>query len=149
MAEALTCSSCAFFKDRHRKFRIPGNTVKYTCKSKGVSKFNDLCESFEIKPSDTTPDYQQMFFNMIAHSFTVEQDAERAMDLIIKTMKEKGFEVPLAKKKFRSYIDKLTVLSTLSRMVDVMGLTLHKEAILDQEIVKLFQTRIPITAKKV
>lgn len=166
------CWDCIYFKDVRQKkiFSHRRKALRYTCKSIGLNPKGKACRKFEarticatcalypckkkVKATDvackkyiqiydlSNPQHQLIFTNILVDAFHLEQDAEIAMELIVKKMREKGFSVPLSKSKFRSYVERCNTLWVLNRIIDSMGLSLHKDEILKHEIARLFTPRI-------
>lgn len=141
----MQCRHCAWFR------RARGRTPT-TCRDVGELATNDACEQFEVdapEPKHPSPRelvgalaherYSDIFHEVLAESFVLEQDARIAIDTIRAQLQTQGANISLDPVRFERQTGRLVDLYVLHRLVNAMGLSRYSDRILDVEIERMFR----------
>lgn len=168
--EVKTCGTCKYFSSQksYLKSRKRKKKLLYTCSSLGINpdstnicdRYSSLlscedCANYPCKltsigmlkpcskfsPKSLSPDFQAIFGDIFISIFKRERDANIAIDKIREYMEQNGFEVPLNNTVVKFYMDRISSLYFLSRLIDAFGLSHFKEDIIKAEIARSFSPR--------
>ena len=143
-----TCQECCWFD---RPVRV--GRINRTCSDLGEKPETDACDRFMSKPSegDLYPEwvqeqvgalqnlpYRELFHEILAESFVLEQDAKLAVMGIQTQLQTQGAEVVLDEKEFDRSTSKLIDLYQTYRLICLLGLTRFRDEIMSAEIKRKF-----------
>lgn len=152
----MRCRDCAWF---HR----PRGRTPTTCRDVGEEPDNEACSQFEIEaPEASVPDpaatigaleyqqYRDIFHEVLAESFVLEQDARLAVDTVRAQLQTQGANVAMDPTTFNRQAGRLVDLYVLYRLVLACGLSRYVDDIMKREIDRIFRDHdAPRVAKKV
>jgi hypothetical protein len=141
----MRCKSCAWF-------RRPRGRTPTTCRDVGEAADNEACAQFEVdapEPAPPTPAelvgalsrerFSDMFHEILAESFVLEQDARVAVDTIRAQLQTQGANITLDPGRFERQSGRLVDLYVLYRLVNVVGLARYADRIIETEIDRMWR----------
>jgi len=152
------CRECYWFNEKSRFGRDPRS-----CLDLGETPENEACDRFMTKPSEAEryPEwiqeqvgalanvrYRDLFHEILAESFVLEQDSKLAGQAIKIQLQTQGAEVVFDDKEFTKSLGRLIDIYQVYRMACVVGLGAFANEIVSAEIKRKFQRAggIPLTA---
>jgi len=143
----MRCRNCAWF---HR----PRGRTPTTCRDVGEEAGNDACPQFEVAtPEPTEPDpvaavgalqhqnYRDIFHEVLAESFTLEQDAKLSVATVRAQLQAQGANIEMDPAAFNRQSGRIVDLYVLYRLVLSMGLSRYVDKIMETEIDRVFRDR--------
>jgi hypothetical protein len=143
----MRCRNCAWF--RRLRGRVPT-----TCRDVGEEADNEACSQFEIdEPEREPPDpktavgalldqpYREIFHEILAENFVLEQDVRIAVDTIRAQLQAQGANIAIDTTYFERQADRLVRLYVLYRMTMAVGMQQYTERIIENEIERMFSEK--------
>jgi hypothetical protein len=143
----MRCRNCAWF---HR----PRGRTPTTCRDVGEEPGNEACPQFEVEePEPSVPDppaavgallhqnYRDIFHEVLAESFTLEQDAKVAVDTVRAQLQAQGANISVDPASFNRQAGRLVDLYVLYRLALAVGLSRYVDRIMEMEIARIFRDR--------
>jgi hypothetical protein len=141
----MQCRHCAWF-------RRPRGRTPTTCRDVGELPDSDACSQFEVDVPEPDPpkpaefvgalaheQYRDIFHEVLAESFVLEQDAKIAIDTVGAQLQTQGANISLDPVKFERQTGRLVDLYVLYRLVNVIGLVRYCDDIMKTEIARVFR----------
>lgn len=141
----MRCRHCAWF-------RRPRGRTPTTCRDLGEEPDRDACPQFEPdvpEPEIPEPEqyvgaltqqhYRDIFHEVLAESFVLEQDAKVAIDTVRAQLQTQGANIQLDPARFQRVSGRLTDLYVLYRLCMAVGLSRYVDGIMEQEITRMFR----------
>jgi len=163
----ITCKRCHWFYHP-----TSGLRNAKTCKALGEKATNHPCEYFLDK--DTTvhapenpcrnlsieevkagigaldkPDYKKIFKEIISEQFVLLQDGFVSVNAIKSILQQQGSDVEYVETDFIKFVEKLSRLFMLHRLILISGMAPYLDKIMDHEINNLFSRRDTASGKVV
>lgn len=143
----MRCRNCAWF---HR----PRGRTPTTCRDVGEEAGNEACLQFEVEaPEPEKPDpvsavgalehqdYRDIFHEVLAESFTLEQDSKLAVATVRAQLQAQGANIEMDPAAFNRQAGRLVDLYVLYRLTLSMGLGRYVDRIMETEIARVFRDR--------
>lgn len=143
----MQCRNCAWF-------RRPRGRTPTTCRDVGEEPTNDACAQFEIDAPEPEPvepkaaigaltreSYRDIFHEVLAETFVLEQDAQIAVDTIRAQLQTQGVNIALEPAAFTRQAGRLIDLYVLYRLTLAIGLGRFTDQIITREIERVFRDR--------
>ena len=143
----MQCRQCAWF-------RRPRGRTPTTCRDVGETADSEACPQFEVDAPDPEPPkpaemigaltherYSDIFHEVLAESFVLEQDARVAIDTIRAQLQTQGANITLDPTRFDRQTGRLVDLYVLHRLVNAIGLSRYADRIMETEIARVFRDR--------
>jgi len=143
----MLCRDCAWF---HR----PRGRVATTCRDVGEDADNEACPQFENREPEHVvaepeaavgalvhQNYRDIFHEMLAESFTLEQDSKLAVATIRAQLQAQGANIEMDPATFSRQSGRIVDLYVLYRLVLAMGLGRYADKIMETEIERVFRDR--------
>lgn len=143
----MQCRNCAWF---HR----PRGRTPTTCRDVGEEPTNEACLQFEVHAPEPEPvepsaavgaltqeTYRDIFHEVLAETFVLEQDARIAVDTIRAQLQTQGVNIDLEPGAFNRQAGRLVDLYMLYRLSLVIGLGRFADHIMKCEIERVFRDR--------
>jgi|GEM_PF-4813407 len=143
----MMCRDCAWF-------RRPRGRVPTTCADVGEEPEGDACPQFEVDaPEPEVPEpaafvgaltrqsYRDIFHEVLAENFVLEQDARLAIDTVRAQLQAQGANIAMEPSSFNRQAGRLIDLYVLYRLVLAVGLSRYVDDIMRTEIVRMFRDR--------
>ena len=86
----------------------------------------------------TSANFIKLLDNILADQYRLDYSVEQALRGMLETLNQRGTSVNLKDSLLKGYLSKLSDIRMLSSLVDVYGLTLYKETIVNLEIERVF-----------
>ena len=141
----MQCRHCAWFR------RARGRTPT-TCRDVGEVADNDACAQFEVDAPEPEPPkpaelvgalsrerFSDIFHEVLAESFVLEQDARVAVDTIRAQLQTQGVNISLDPTRFERQSGRLIDLYVLYRLVNAVGLARYSDRIIETEIARVWR----------
>ena len=141
----MQCRHCAWF-------RRPRGRTPTTCRDVGERAENDACPQFEVDAPEPEPPnprefvgalthqrYSDIFHEVLAESFVLEQDKQIATDTIRAQLQTQGANISLDSTRFDRVSGRLVDLYVLYRLTMAMGLSRYADRIMETEIARVFR----------
>lgn len=141
----MQCRHCAWF-------RRPRGRTPTTCRDVGEQPDNEACPQFEVDAPEPEPPkpaefvgalarerFSDIFHEILAESFVLEQDARVAVDTIRAQLQTQGANISLDSSRFDRQTGRLVDLYVLYRMINATGLARYADRIIEQEIQRVWQ----------
>lgn len=143
----MRCRDCAWF-------RRPRGRVPTTCADVGEEPNSEACPQFELEaPEPEVPDpevvigaltqqsYRDIFHEVLAESFVLEQDARLAVDTVRAQLQAQGANIAMDPASFNRQAGRLVDLYVLYRITLSIGLARYVDDIMRTEIARVFRDR--------
>jgi hypothetical protein len=144
-----TCGECYWLKEKSRF----GRDIR-SCQDLGEKPESEICDRFMTKPKDAEkfPEwvqeqigalanvrYKDLFHEIIAEGFVLEQDSKLAVQAIKIQLQTQGADVVLDGKEFEKSVGRLIDIYQVYRMACVIGLGSFANEIVSAEIQRRFK----------
>lgn len=141
----MQCRHCAWFR------RARGRTPT-TCRDVGERSENEACAQFEVDAPESAPPtpkelvgalsrerFSDIFHEILAESFVLEQDARVAIDTIRAQLQTQGANISVDPTRFERQSGRLVDLYVLYRLINAIGLARYADRIIETEIERVWR----------
>ncbi len=135
MSEERNCGNC-------RSFRLVWGRGSETCEQRGEGPTNPPCPQYRATTANVgalpDQDYADVFHEILAESFVMEQDLRLSVDTIKAQLQTQGANIEVDSLDFNRSSSRLIDLYVLYRLTMAIGLARYSDEIMVAEIQRQF-----------